>query len=172
VRAAYPGSHSDSDLGRSNYLDNLYQREEIAKQQIQGLNGHIVQLNAALQHAGYNSQQERKALNKSHDHMKELQEGFLQSEATMKFGVFGGRRLRKRRKISSLLRIGGPTVKRGVQNLASANTGGDIAELAFPGIEENREELFLRKRGILRWPCCSSRLATEPRAVVRLGPGE
>ena len=68
--------HSDWD-----FLKMFYQREEIAKQQIHGLNSHVAQLNAALQHAGYTSQQDRKALNKSHTHMMEFQEGFHQSEA-------------------------------------------------------------------------------------------
>ena len=63
-------------------LQGFYQREEIAKQQIQGLNGHIMQLSAALQHAGYISQQDRKALNKSHDHIEQLEKGFHQSEST------------------------------------------------------------------------------------------
>lgn len=63
------------------FLREFYQREEIAKQQVQNLNGHVVQLRAALQHAGQTSQEDRIALNKSHDHMVHLQTGFNESEA-------------------------------------------------------------------------------------------
>lgn len=52
----------------------------MAAQQIQALKSDVVQLKAALQHIGYTSQQDRIALNKSHDHMKQLEETFLQSE--------------------------------------------------------------------------------------------
>lgn len=70
------GSHRDD----WDFLRGFFQREDMAAQQIQSLNGHIIQLKAALQHAGHSSQQDRIALNKSHDHMKQLEETFLQSE--------------------------------------------------------------------------------------------
>ncbi|KAL2049564.1 hypothetical protein ABVK25_010143 [Lepraria finkii] len=63
------------------FLKEFFNREELAKQQIQGLNGHVAQLGAALHHAGQTSQKDRMALNKSHDHMQQLQSGFNQSEA-------------------------------------------------------------------------------------------
>ena len=37
-------------------------------------------LSAAEQHAGHSAQQDRIALNKSHDHMKEMEQAFIQSE--------------------------------------------------------------------------------------------
>jgi len=58
----------------------FYQREETTKQQVQNLNGHVVQLRAALHYAGQTSQKDRIALNKSHDHMQHLQTGFNESE--------------------------------------------------------------------------------------------
>ncbi|KAL9128702.1 MAG: hypothetical protein Q9217_002663 [Psora testacea] len=61
------------------FLKEFYQREEINRQQVQNLNGHVTQLNAALHHAGLNSQKDRLALNKSHDHIRELQGGFEES---------------------------------------------------------------------------------------------
>ena len=81
--------NGDSDmwkLSRSHrddwdFLKGFYQREDFAVQQIQFLNSNITQLKAALQHAGYTSQQDRIALNKSNDHMNQLQETFHQSEA-------------------------------------------------------------------------------------------
>ena len=63
------------------FLKGFYQREDLAGQQIQALRGDVVQLKAALQHLGYTSQQDRIALNKSHEHMKQLEETFSQSEA-------------------------------------------------------------------------------------------
>ncbi|KAK3167633.1 hypothetical protein OEA41_010760 [Lepraria neglecta] len=63
------------------FLKEFFNREELAKQQIQGLNGHVAQLGAALRHTGQTTQKDRIALNKSHDHMQQLQSGFNQSEA-------------------------------------------------------------------------------------------
>ena len=62
------------------FLKTFYQREETAKQQIQSLNNHVVQLNGALYHAGRTSQKDRVALNKAHEHLQEIQNGFSQSE--------------------------------------------------------------------------------------------
>ncbi|KAL6714246.1 hypothetical protein ACLMJK_007669 [Lecanora helva] len=73
---------AESNQSDWNFLKGFYQREEMAKQQIHSLNGHVLQLHAALQHAGYNTQQDRRALNKSYEHMKELQDCFQQSESS------------------------------------------------------------------------------------------
>jgi len=64
------------------FLRDFYQREEINRQQVQSLNGHVAQLTAALNHAGVTNQKERVALNSSHERMKELQLAFNQSEAS------------------------------------------------------------------------------------------
>lgn len=63
------------------FLKEFFNREELAKQHIQNLNGHVAQLSAALQHSGQTTQRDRVALNKSNDHMQQLQNGFNQSEA-------------------------------------------------------------------------------------------
>ena len=62
------------------FLKEFYQREDINKAQIQSLNQHIHQLNAAVHHSGLTAQKDRIALNKAHEHLRELQQGFSQSE--------------------------------------------------------------------------------------------
>ena len=68
--------------GRSNwdFLREFYQREEINKAQVQSLNQHVTQMNSALRHCGHTAQKDRVALNKAHEHLRELQHGFNQSE--------------------------------------------------------------------------------------------
>ncbi len=53
----------------------------MAKNQIQGLNNHVVHLNRVLHQAGVNSHMYRVRLNKAHEHRKELQAKFNRSEA-------------------------------------------------------------------------------------------
>ena len=64
-----------------NFLNRFYRREKAARLQVGKLQAQITRLNRALQHAGTNAQNDRIALNKSHTHLQELQNGYNVSEA-------------------------------------------------------------------------------------------
>lgn len=62
------------------FLRDFYAREEINKQQIQSLNGHLVELNGALRHTTSVAQRERIALKQSYEQMNRLETHFRHSE--------------------------------------------------------------------------------------------
>ena len=72
-----PDKHRDD----WDFLKGFFQREEQVLAHNKVLQGNVAQLSAAMQHAGHAAQQDRIALNKSHNHMKELEEAFTQSES-------------------------------------------------------------------------------------------